>query len=145
MKKTLKSVKGFTLIEVMVVIIIIGILAAISVPVYNNYVNKGKASEGQALVGAVAAAEKVYYAQNAKCLSVGNAGLGTGGGDAADPLGVVATQNIYFTAYDVQSLQIANSCDYTVTTINNGPPVIKVTLTQANGAPGAQPQVTCDL
>ena len=142
MKKAFKSVKGFTLVELMVVIIIVGILAAVAVPLYKDYVNKGKASEGQALVGAVAAAEKVYFAQHNQCLSVGAAGTGTGGGGAADPLGVVATENIYFTAYDVQSAQSQNSCDYTITTIYNGTAVIKVTLTQANGVIGAQPVVT---
>lgn len=59
----MKKNKGFTLIELMIVIVIVGILAAIGVPIYRQYVAKAMASEGKALAGAIASAEKVYYAE----------------------------------------------------------------------------------
>lgn len=44
---------GFTLIEVMVVIIMIGILAAVAVPIYTGYTNKARANEGIVALGAI--------------------------------------------------------------------------------------------
>jgi prepilin-type N-terminal cleavage/methylation domain-containing protein len=64
MKKMLKAIKGFTLIELMVVIVIIGVLAAVSVPIYQNYTLKARASEGKAICGVYANSAKLFYSQN---------------------------------------------------------------------------------
>lgn len=56
--------QGFTLIEMMIVVAIIGILAAVAYPSYAEHVKRGNRSEGQALLSDIAAAQERYYSQN---------------------------------------------------------------------------------
>lgn len=56
--------KGFTLIELIIVVIIIGVLAAIAAPMMMSNVNRAKASEAVAALGAIRTAERLYYAEN---------------------------------------------------------------------------------
>lgn len=56
--------KGFTLVEVLIVVIIIGILAAIGVPQFANSIEKAKGGEARAGLGHIQTGEKVYFAEN---------------------------------------------------------------------------------
>jgi type IV pilus assembly protein PilA len=69
-KQILKNKNGFTLIEIMVVITIIGILAALAVPKYQDYIAKTRIAEGLSLAAmAKLAVTEVYSSKGAVYMS----------------------------------------------------------------------------
>jgi len=61
-KRDMNSKQGFTLIELMIVVAIVGILAAIAIPAYNDYVNRAKMSEVLNVFDAIATGAGEYHA-----------------------------------------------------------------------------------
>ncbi len=57
----MKKQQGFTLIELMIVVAIIGILAAIAIPAYQDYTIRAQVSEGLNLSGGAKAAVTEYF------------------------------------------------------------------------------------
>ncbi len=55
---------GFTLVELMIVVIIVGILAAVAIPMYQGATERAKASEAVAALGTIRGAMRVYYAEH---------------------------------------------------------------------------------
>ena len=71
-RKSHKNSLGFTLIELMIVVAIIGLLAAIGFPAYNKYVERGKRAEGRAHLMDTAALLERYYSDNNKYATADN-------------------------------------------------------------------------
>lgn len=90
MKRSLQ--KGFTLIELMIVVAIIGILAAVALPAYQDYTVRARVTEGLALSGAA----KTAVAENAA----------NGAPFAAGWSAPTATQNVSSVAIDATTGQI---------------------------------------
>ena len=68
-----KSNKGFTLIELMIVVAIIGILAAIAIPNFLRFQLKSKSSEGKVNIAAIRTAEASYLAEFGVYVAAANA------------------------------------------------------------------------
>jgi prepilin-type N-terminal cleavage/methylation domain-containing protein len=55
--------RGFSLIELMIVVVILGVLAAIAIPVFSRYIRRGKASEAVTMLQNVRLKQEIYYQQ----------------------------------------------------------------------------------
>ena len=68
--------KGFTLIELMIVVAIIGILAAVALPLYQDYVARSQVSEAVAQAGAVKVSISEYAISQGECPPLGDDNIG---------------------------------------------------------------------
>tara|TARA_B100001167_G_C16549810_1_gene202947 strand:+ start:71 stop:538 length:468 start_codon:yes stop_codon:yes gene_type:complete len=57
---------GFTLIELMIVVVIIGILAAVGIPQYQNYVARAQVADGLSMATSIKTAISEYYSTHGK-------------------------------------------------------------------------------
>lgn len=111
--------KGFTLIELMIVVAIIGILAAVAIPSYQNYTKRAAYSEVIASMASVKTAIGVCMSQAAKtdCDSAGEAGV-TLPGNAGAVKSVTITETtaaIVATPNNYKGIVEADTCTLTPT------------------------------
>jgi type IV pilus assembly protein PilA len=83
--KQLKGQKGFTLIELMIVVAIIGILAAIAIPNFLTYQMKSRQSEAKTNLQAIRTSEISFQAERGCYLSVTREGSPNPGGNKSVP------------------------------------------------------------
>ncbi len=68
------SLRGFTLVEVMIVVVIVGVLSALAVYGVKRYVDASKSSEAIHMIGSIKAAEEAYREETYAYLDVAGAG-----------------------------------------------------------------------
>ncbi|MFU6377940.1 pilin [Metapseudomonas otitidis] len=81
----MKAQKGFTLIELMIVVAIIGILAAIAIPAYRNYIARSESNTGLQAIAPLKTAVEDAYARGLADDSITIGALGSS--QTASPLG----------------------------------------------------------
>ena len=120
--KSLRSARGFTIVELLIVIVIIAILAAITIVAYNGIQNRAKASSGQSLANSVAKKVEALNAVKGTYLSTSTTGAGMAG-SALNTRAAEAPASTEATLDSATSVIAATSSaggGLTATTANNG-------------------------
>ncbi|MDP6541089.1 MAG: prepilin-type N-terminal cleavage/methylation domain-containing protein, partial [Planctomycetota bacterium] len=81
MRKLLKRQGGFTLIELMIVVAIIGILAAIAIPNFLRFQLRSKTSEARTNLAGIRTAEESYFAEYGQYVAQATGTPAGGGGN----------------------------------------------------------------
>ncbi len=71
----MKRNNGFTLIELMIVVAVVAILAAVAIPSYSNYVFRGKVQEATSNLASLRVAMEQYFQDNRTYLNAANCGV----------------------------------------------------------------------
>lgn len=136
-----KNNKGFTLVELMIVVAIIGILAAIAIPAFLRAIKKTKVSEAEGIMRKMADGSKAYFTSEQKC----NVGL-TG---ASEPWHTTCTTAGLPMTWDAYSFPGSGGTDYAFNTAeaNGGSTTATIALAPKGGSKivpfaGTQPAAT---
>lgn len=108
---TFKRSSGFTLMELMIVVAIIGILAAIAVPAYSEYVIKGKRSDAKAALLNAQLAQEKYRANNTSYGTLAQIGVSSTSPDGYYTIAISGTPDA--TSYTVTAAPLSPFADST--------------------------------
>ncbi|MDR3113125.1 MAG: prepilin-type N-terminal cleavage/methylation domain-containing protein [Endomicrobium sp.] len=126
----MKKSKGFSLVEIIIVMVIIGILSLVAVPIYRGHVARSIATEGRALVHEAAASQEIFRARTQSWFTGVNNST-----NAISELGLNSKRNNYFREFQF-TIANANANSFTVSTTGKGKAEnIIVTLTWTSDAP----------
>ena len=86
---------GFTLVEIVIVVVLVGILSIVGVPIYRQHVVKSLSVEGKALLTEIMAAQEIYLSRNGMWYGTAT----TTNMNFVEEIGVDARRNKYFTEF----------------------------------------------
>ena len=116
--------KGFTLVELMVVILIVGILAAVAIPLMQGRIDKAKWSEANATAGTIRTAVRAYAAETSVATAQGLVGNDLSDSGTQSALG--------FSTNDCEGTYF-ESDDYTISAVD-GTGIATITVTGGSKA-----------